>query len=251
MHDVPRQWTDLADRRLFIPDVIYVQREELGDWLPLSRERELDYWEKLVASDDPVVTQVDADGWPVSSSSARWVMNSMLDALDLTPEHRVLEIGTGTGWNAALMAAAGAVVTTVEIDGALASHARAALSEAGFANVVVIHGDGELGAPDLAPFDRIIATAAVRMVPYEWVRQSADGAIIVFPYTGAHHPRGLAVLTVSGEMASGQIKGEAAFMPMRGHEFDPPGLRALGEPKAGVAIEVGPDGQRVTSDGPD
>lgn len=246
VHDVSRHWTDLADRRPFIPDTIYVQREELGDLLPVHREQEPDLWHKLVASDDPVITQLDSDGWPTSSSSARWVMNAMLDALELRPGHRVLEIGTGTGWNAALMAAAGAIVTTVEIDNSLASHARMALEKAGFADVVVISGDGEFGAPGCAPFDRVIATAAAHTVPYPWVEQTVNGGIIVFPYSGVHHPRGLAVLAVSGRQAVGRIVEEAAFMPLRGQKIDHRGLREIGEPKHGVELVVGADGQHVT-----
>lgn len=246
MHDVSRHWTDLADRRLFIPDTIYVQREELGDLLPLRRQQEPELWDELVSSDDPVVTQLDDEGWPASSSSARWIMNAMLDALDLQPGHRVLEIGTGTGWNAALMAAAGAVVTTVEIDDVLARRARSAVRSAGFPDVVVIHGDGELGEPSRAPFDRVIATAAVHTVPYEWVNQTTNDGIIVLPYTGMYHQRGLAVLTVSSHVASGRIIDEAPFMPLLGQRIDHADLRAIGEPKPGVVIEVTPDGQRVT-----
>lgn len=245
---MPRHWTDLTDRRPFIPGTIYVQREELGDLLPVHREQEPDLWDKLVASDDPVVTQLDSDGWPTSSSSARWVMNAMLDALDLRPGHHVLEIGTGTGWNAALMAAAGAIVTTVEIDDILACHARTALEKTGFTDVMVIIGDGELGAPGHAPFDRVIATAAAHTVPYQWVEQTADGGIIVFPYTGVHHPRGLAVLTVSGHQAAGRIVDEAAFMPLRGQRIDHRSLREIGEPRHGVELVVRADGQRVTFD---
>jgi protein-L-isoaspartate(D-aspartate) O-methyltransferase len=244
-----RQWTDLVDRRLFVPGTVYVQREELGDLLPVNREQEPEFWDKLVLSDEPVVTQLDSDGWPSSSSSARWVMNAMLANLDLHRGQRVLEIGTGTGWNAALMAAAGAIVTTVEIDNDLAAHARKALAQAGFADVVVIAGDGELGVPSRAPYERVICTAAAHSVPYEWVVQTVDGGVIVLPYTGVHHPRGLAVLTVSGQQASGRIVDEAAFMPLRGQKINHRRLREIGEPKQGVALVVRADGQIVTFDG--
>lgn len=242
---MPRNWTDLTDRRPFIPDTIYFPREEFGDLLPLYRQQEPELWEKVVSADDAVTTQLDDDGWPISSSSAPWLMNAMLDALDLQPGQSVLEIGTGTGWNAALMSAAGAIVTTIEIDEMIASRAEAALAQTGFADVAVIHGDGELGVPSRAPFDRIIATAAAHTVPYQWVEQAKEGGRIVFPYTGKHHPRGLAVLTISGQIASGQIVAEAAFMPLRGQRIDPPAFRAIGEPKPNVTIEVRPDGQHV------
>src|SRR5215469_2359397 len=131
MHDMPRRGRDLAvDRRLFIPDTIW----ELGNdgyLAPVRRQDNPDLWEDLVSADEPVITQVDdflSDGVRAgrltSSSSAPWLMERMLRALDLRPGMAVLEIGTGTGWNAALLAAAGAVVTTVEIDQCLADHAR-------------------------------------------------------------------------------------------------------------------------------
>lgn len=243
-----RNWTDLTDRRAFIPDTIYFPREEFGDLLPLHRQQEPELWEKQVSADDAVTTQLDDDGWPISSSSAPWLMNAMLDALDLQPGLRVLEIGTGTGWNAAIMAAAGALVTTVEIDELIAGRAKSALARTGFSDVVVIHGDGELGAVSRSPFDRVIATAAAHTVPYQWVEQAAEGGRIVFPYTGEHHPRGLAVLTVSGKIASGQIIDEAAFMPLRGQRIDPAAFRAIGEPKPNVTIEVRPGGQYVSFD---
>lgn len=253
-----RDWTGQVERRLFIPDTIWTQEEEGGWYAPVRRADDPVAWSALVAADEPVVTQVEhfmspegvlRPGHATSSSSAPWIMARMLDALDLEPGMRVLEIGTGTGWNAALMAAAGAAVTTIEIDLELTGHARSALARAGFTDVVVVCGDGEQGAPDYAPFDRIIAAAAAHTVPHAWVEQTRDGGLIVFPYTGKHHPHGLAVLTVSGDVASGQIVDEAAFMPLRGQSIHPMELRKLTEPKPGVAvrIRVGPRGQRVTT----
>lgn len=67
----------------------------------------------------------------------------------------------------------------------------------------------------------------------------------MLPYSGEHHPRGLAVLTVSGGIASGQIIAEAAFMPLRGQRMTPQALRAIGEPKPAARIQVDQAGQRV------
>lgn len=125
--------------------------------------------------------------------------------LDLKPGSRVLEVGTGTGWNAAIMAAGGAIVTTVEIEADLASHTRAALDRAGYPEVRVVCGNGESGVPEHAPYDRVIATASAHTIPYAWVSQSAENGRIVVPYSGPHHPSGLAVLTVSGGTATGEI----------------------------------------------
>jgi protein-L-isoaspartate O-methyltransferase len=110
-------------------------------------------------------------------------------------------------------------------------------------------GDGEQGAPEHAPFDRVIASAAAHTAPYAWVSQTRDGGKIVFPYTGRYHRAGLAVLTVTGGLASGQIVGEAGYMPLRGQGLHPMEFQKLRTPEPGVVIriEVGPDGQHVTA----
>jgi len=165
-----------------------------------------------------VVTRVhrDASGmvWPTCSSSARWVMREMIDALALEPGMNVLEIGTGTGYNAALPAEAGARVVTVEIDPELSAAASAALERTGFADrVSVATGDGEQSVPGHAPFDRVIVTAAARTIPYPWVEQARDGGRIALPYSGPECVGALVVLTVSGGTAEGHAVGDAYFMP--------------------------------------
>jgi protein-L-isoaspartate(D-aspartate) O-methyltransferase len=255
MPHMQREWTSHVDRRPFIPDVIYVQREPLGNLVPISRQDEPDFWEQQVASDDPIVTKLKPivlpDGsqlpfWPASSSSAPSIMNIMLDELGLEPGLSVLEIGTGTGWNAAVMAKAGAIVTTVEIDAEIAQDARVALDKAGYADVVVVTGDGELGAPERAPYDRLIATAAVTTVPYAWVSQVNDGGIIVVPYTGEHCGHGLGVLTVRKGTASGAIRreGRAGFMPLRDRDLSQAELQTIND-AAQIEIVVTQDGQKV------
>jgi len=256
MPHMQRQWTSDVDRRLFIPDVIYVQREPLGNLIAISRQDEPDLWEKQVASDDPIVTKLKPitlpDGsqlpfWPASSSSAPSIMNIMLDKLRLEPGRSVLEIGTGTGWNAAVMAKVGAIVTTVEIDADIAQGARAALDKAGYADVVVVTGDGELGAPERAPYDRLIATAAATTVPYAWVSQVNDGGLIVFPYTGDHCDHGIGVLTVRDGTAFGTVRseGRAGFMPLRDRDLSQAELQAISN-AAQVEIVVTKDGQQIT-----
>ncbi|MEU1815327.1 methyltransferase domain-containing protein [Streptomyces roseifaciens] len=101
---------------------------------------------------------------------------SMLADLDVGEGHRVLEIGTGTGWNAALLAhrvgPSGSVVT-VEVDGTVASAGREALRRAGLGPAVrALHRDGLLGFPERAPYDRGIATCGLRTLPFAWVEQT-------------------------------------------------------------------------------
>ncbi|MGH8574123.1 MAG: protein-L-isoaspartate O-methyltransferase family protein, partial [Gammaproteobacteria bacterium] len=87
----------------------------------------------------------------------------------------------GTGYNAALLAQRSASVTTVEVDHAMAEHARTALQD--FSRIRVVAADGAAGHPQSAPFDRIIATAATRLgqFPYDWVAQTRPGGVIVAP----------------------------------------------------------------------
>lgn len=160
--------------------------------LPLCRDDDPARWLSLTYGDDAVITQVD-DGHPdgpglagamqTSSASAPDIVAIMLAALDTHPGHRVLEIGTGTGYNAALLAhRLGAEhITSIEVDSDVAARARQALSDTGYDEVCVVTGDGALGFPSGAPYDRIIATAAVRSIPYPWVAQTRPSGWILLP----------------------------------------------------------------------
>lgn len=163
-----------VDRRLFIPENVWVLKDE--NLVMLSRKDDPAGWEQAVVADDPIVTRRKDGIWPVSSSSAPWLMARMIEALRLEPGMRVLEIGAGTGYNAACLAALGAEVVSVEIDPGVADEARAALRTAGYPGVEVVTGDGELGVPDRAPFDRVVASAAAHTVPYAWVEQTREAA---------------------------------------------------------------------------
>jgi protein-L-isoaspartate(D-aspartate) O-methyltransferase len=96
-----------------------------------------------------------------SSASCPDIVAAMLDAGRVEAGMRVLEIGTGTGYTAALLAQrlGARNVTTIEIDSDLAARARAALDSAGYGDVTVITGDGSRGYPDRAPYDRVLSTA--------------------------------------------------------------------------------------------
>lgn len=136
--------------------------------------------------DLPFVTKQDADGLAVSSSSQPSTMAMMLDMLGLRPGMRVLEIGAGTGYNAALMAhitGPGGSVVTVDIDGDVVLSARRNLASAGFDQVTVLHADGTAGSPEHAPFDRIIVTAGTGEIFPAWAGQLAAAGRIVMPLT--------------------------------------------------------------------
>jgi protein-L-isoaspartate(D-aspartate) O-methyltransferase len=134
--------------------------------------------------DEAFVIKCGADGMPVSSSSQPAMMAIMLDQLALQPGHRVLEIGTGSGYNAAVMAAVvgprGKVIS-IDIDPELVARARAGLAAAGYDSVTVICADGGFGDPDGAPFDRIIVTAGAWDIAPAWLDQVAAGGLLVLP----------------------------------------------------------------------
>jgi protein-L-isoaspartate(D-aspartate) O-methyltransferase len=134
--------------------------------------------------DEAFVIKTDKGGLPVSSSSQPAIMAIMLEQLGVAAGQRVLEIGTGTGYNAALMSrlvGPDGLVVTVDIDPDLADRARANLVAAGYPDVVVICGDGGFGARELAPYDRIIVTAGASDLAPEWLAQLGPGGRIALP----------------------------------------------------------------------
>jgi protein-L-isoaspartate(D-aspartate) O-methyltransferase len=105
----------------------------------------------------------------------------MTEALELTGRERVLEIGSGSGYQAAILAELASEVFTIELVPALAEETRARLQRLGYANVHVRAGDGHLGWPEHAPFDRIVATAAPEEVPRALLDQLSETGILVLP----------------------------------------------------------------------
>lgn len=138
-----------------------------------------------IYADQAVAVKRDGDEW-LSSSSQPAMMAIMLAQLGLAPGQRVLEIGAGTGYNAALMAhivGPLGLVVSIDIDAELARAAYDNLVVAGYAAVGVRHGDGAAGAPDAAPFDRIIVTAGAWDLLPAWREQLAPNGRIVLPVT--------------------------------------------------------------------
>jgi len=122
--------------------------------------------------------------------SQPYVVAYMTEKLELRPHHRVLEIGTGSGYQAAILSRLARQVVSIERYATLAQVARERLQALGYRNVEVLTGDGMAGAPDHAPFDRVIVTAAAQEVPQPLIDQLAVGGILIAPLgpqEGAQH----------------------------------------------------------------
>jgi protein-L-isoaspartate O-methyltransferase len=237
-------------RHLFIP--VYYQPRPSGGYARLSAAdpdpRGRARWLSGAYADLPLVTHV-RDGRLVSSCSQPSLMAAMLEALAAEHGHRVLEIGTGSGYNAALLAhrLGAEAVTTVDLDRDITDAARAHLAATGHRTrgpvagppdedgITVVTGDGALGCAARAPYDRIVATCELPAVPPEWLRQCRPGGLILAPFGG-----GLAALRVTGPgHAEGRfLHTPAYFLSLRG-----PSAAARPAPEA-----IGPQEQVRTSE---
>ena len=174
---------------------------------------------EAVYRDEAIPTKFAANGAPISSSSQPAIMAEMLERLDLEPGMRVLEIGAGTGYNAALLSrlvGERGRVATVDIDAQVAGGARRALEAGGYRARVVV-ADGRGGLADGAPFDRIIVTASSDVVPYAWFEQLVEGGIVEVPLrvreaAGAHV---IASLQKNGAGLDSVSIVCGGFMPLR------------------------------------
>jgi protein-L-isoaspartate(D-aspartate) O-methyltransferase len=194
-------------RELFVPE--FAAREGL----------------QSVYRDKAIPTRFGARGIPLSSSSQPAIMALMLEQLELEEGMRVLEVGAGSGYNAALLALLvgrrGRVVT-VDVDEDIAADARRALREGGY-RVRVVHADGRAGFPDDAPYDRIVVTASSDAVPWAWFEQLADDGLLEVP---------LRLSAIGGEAIPVLRKRRGGFrslravlggfMPLRGAEQGSP-----------------------------
>ena len=203
-------------RHLFVPYYYVGSADGRGEdrlWRdspdPHTRER----WLRGVYTDGPLATRL-RDGELLSSSSQPSLMARMLAELRVTDGDHVLEIGAGTGYNAALLAnrLGDDHVTTVDLDPEITDSARNHLADAGH-HPTVITGDGARGAPEHAPYDRVIATCALPTIPRAWLPQCTPGARVLAPLA-----TGLITLTVhDGTHAEGNFLDTAAyFVPLRG-----------------------------------
>lgn len=216
------QWraaVEQVPRHLFTPDVL--DRKPDGTWhhLDATTDDGRRAWLDRVYSNTVLLTATDTTGRHAlrSSSSMPGLMIRMLDTLDVQDGHRVLEIGTGTGYNAGLLThrLGEANVFSIDIEPDLVDLARHRLTHLGY-HPTLRAGDGAQGLPEYAPFDRIIATCAVPSIPRAWLEQTQPGAVILTDLKIGPGAGNLIRLTRTTDGAEGHFDPVyAAFMDIR------------------------------------
>ncbi|HQR17676.1 MAG TPA: protein-L-isoaspartate(D-aspartate) O-methyltransferase [Gemmatimonadales bacterium] len=147
--------------------------------------------------------------------SQPWVQARYLEALELTGRERVLEIGTGSGYQTALLAMVADAVFSVERLQTLAAEARTALEAAGIRNVTVLVGDGTLGWRPFGPYDAILVSAASPQVPAPLIEQLAPGGRMIIPI-GERDSQVLQMLRREGDRIVTTTLGDVRFVPLLG-----------------------------------
>jgi protein-L-isoaspartate(D-aspartate) O-methyltransferase len=149
--------------------------------------------------------------------SQPYIVAAMVEALELQPEDRVLEVGAGTGYQAAIMGELAREIWTIERHAELAEKAFEILQRLGNANVRVVRGDGSIGLPKHAPFNKIIVAAAAPRVPDPLVAQLADGGSMVVP-VGTRTEQQVQVVRKLGELISITKHDPCRFVPLLGEQ---------------------------------
>ncbi|MGH4020030.1 MAG: methyltransferase, FxLD system [Pseudonocardiaceae bacterium] len=168
-------------------------------------------------ADKNVATKTDPAGAVLSSASTPSIVAMMLEQAGIEPGHRVLEIGAGTGYNAALLrhlTGDSGQVATVDIDPDAVEDTRKNLSAAGYNDIQVTCGDGECGIIQYAPYDRIIVTAGAWDLPPAWREQLINGGRMVVPVRFRGTTRSIAFQREGDRLVSGSVK-LCGFIPMR------------------------------------
>ncbi len=146
--------------------------------------------------------------------SQPYVVAYMTEQLEVRPHHRVLEVGTGSGYQAAVLSRLAREVVSIERYRTLAEQARERLRALGYDNVDVVVGDGLGGVPDRAPYDRIIVTAAAETVPQALIDQLADDGVMVLPLGRQHGTQHVVKLSKSSTGVTRENQIAVRFVPL-------------------------------------
>jgi protein-L-isoaspartate(D-aspartate) O-methyltransferase len=171
-------------------------------------------------ADQAVITKRGGDGAALSCASVPGIVAMMLDQLDVQLGHRILEIGAGTGYNAALLAyltGPDGQVTTVDVDPDIVGQARRALDTAGFAHVNVVLGDGAVGHGERAPYDRIVVTVGAWDLPPAWSEQLVPEGRLVVPLRWRGQTRSVGFVREGSRLRSDAVE-LCGFVPMVGQD---------------------------------
>lgn len=139
----------------------------------------------------------------------------MLEALELKEDDIVLELGSGTGYSAALMSRLAKKIYTLEIDPELCEYAKAHIKLQGIKNVEVLCRDGTIGLAEHAPFDKIVSTAALPDIPKIWIEQLKEGGIIVAPVGGKYSQTMVKARKINNDLNEENL-GFFTFLPSKG-----------------------------------
>lgn len=191
-----------------------------------------DAWLELIYSNAAWVIQLDKIGIPSSSSSMPTIMAQVLEKAELKPGLHVLEIGTGTGYNAALIAHIirnPALLTSIELDTQLAQQASQVLDSVVGHGAVVVTGDGLQGYQPRAPYDRIIVAASTPTLPLAWLDQLCDGGIVITHLPGHIGPGGMVYFRKHGpgRAGIGHIIRPSSFMELQNSSAPLPTISQL------------------------
>jgi protein-L-isoaspartate(D-aspartate) O-methyltransferase len=149
--------------------------------------------------------------------SQPYIVALMTEALELTGEDRVLEIGTGSGYQTAVLAELAREVITIERHEELSQQSRQVLEELGYRNIVAIAADGTLGWPERAPYDRIIVTAAARQCPPALQEQVVEGGLIVIPLGDSENQHLVQLRKRGGQWVTSSLS-LCRFVPLIGEQ---------------------------------
>ena len=212
LSDYSSQRRDMVDRQLRARGL--TDERVLGAMARVPRHRFVLPADRALAyADSPLSIGLD------QTISQPYIVGYMADAVDLQPTDRVLEIGSGSGYQAAVLAELVAQVYTIEIIPELAARARDTLTELGYTNIDVRTGNGYLGWPEQAPFDAIVVTAAPDAIPPALVEQLAVGGRMAIPVGDRFQEMVIVTKTTDGivETATFPVR----FVPMTGKPGQP------------------------------